>query len=92
MFRTITANPLLIVQGAYLVMAQEDLKVVVNGLSKKRYVILDSDTLKVRKKFEGENAKDELSAEIRLIETEKAAQNPGTLASMMSSVTAPTPV
>lgn len=89
MFRTITANPLLTVQGAYLVFAQEDLKDQKNGITKKRYVILDSDTLKVRKTFEGENAKDDLGAEIRLIEAEKAAKEPGSLTSLLASASKP---
>lgn len=89
MFRTITANPLLTVQGAYLVFAQEDLKDVKNGVTKKRYVILDSDTLQIRKTFEGENAKDNLGAELRLIEAEKAAKDPGSLSSLLASASTP---
>jgi hypothetical protein len=82
MYRTITANPLLSVQGAYLVIAQEDTK----DTKKKRYAIIDSTTLAVRKLFEGEGAKDRLGDEVRLIEAEKAAKEPGSLASMMASV------
>jgi hypothetical protein len=85
MYRTITANPMLTVQGAFLVIAQEDTK----DVTKKRYAIINSDTLEVRKSFDGESAKADLGAEVRLIEAEKALKEPGSLASLMAAVTEP---
>jgi len=84
MYRTITTNPLLSVQGAYIVIAQEETK-----SQTKRYVIINSTSLKVRSVFEGEGAKKSLSDEIRLIEAENAARVPGSLASMMATIAQP---
>jgi hypothetical protein len=87
MYRTITANPMLTVQGAFLVIAQEDTK----DVTKKRYAIINSDTLEIRKSFEGATAKADLGAEIRVIEAEKAATEPGSLANLMAAVSSPAP-
>lgn len=85
MFTTISANPLLGVQGKYLVIVQEDVKLKVNGRTKKRYVILDSDSLSIRKSFEGENAKDELSKEVLLIEEENTPRAEKSLESLAAA-------
>lgn len=63
------SNPMGSVRGGFIAIAQEE----VDDSSKMRYAILNSDTLNVRKVFTGEGARDQLAAEVTLIENEYAA-------------------
>lgn len=81
MYKTIMATPMLAVQGKYALLTQQD----TDDKAKKRYVIIDSVTLKTRGTYEGENAKKAFEDEIELILSEGTQKKGSPLEQMLSA-------
>jgi len=88
-FRTITANPVHAIGGAYVCLAQEDREAKPVA---KRYVIINSSTLQVHGTYQGELAKDQLGLEIlKLQAAHQAETDSGSLAAMLRNAIVPEP-
>lgn len=87
MFTTVMATPMLAVQGKYALLTQQDS----GDKTKKRHVIIDSDTLAVRGTFEGETGKEDFEKEIKAILAEGTAANASPLEKLMASTNQPVP-
>lgn len=85
MYTTIMAAPLLSIQGRYVILTQQDS----DNKSKKRHVIINSDTLAVHGTYEGEDGKKGLEAAVSVILSEGSAPKLSPLEQMMADAEQP---